>query len=112
MPAGRARHHRTARGGAAGRQRLPEQRPLGDRARRIANDTSYGLAEGVWTQNLSAAHRFAQGIQAGTIWVNCYGVLDPQVGFGGYKLSVYGWKGAAEQVDSYLYQKAVHMNLG
>ncbi|WP_243736736.1 aldehyde dehydrogenase [Cupriavidus sp. L7L] len=83
-----------------------------DQALRIANDTSYGLAGGVWTQNLSTAHRFAQGIQAGTIWVNCYGVLDPQVGFGGYKLSGYGWKGAAEQVDSYLYQKAVYMNLG
>ncbi|MEC3768822.1 aldehyde dehydrogenase family protein [Cupriavidus sp. SS-3] len=83
-----------------------------DQALRIANDTSYGLAGGVWTQNLSTAHRFAQDIQAGTIWVNCYGVLDPQVGFGGYKLSGYGWKGAAEQVDSYLYQKAVYMNLG
>ncbi len=81
-------------------------------ALRIANDTPYGLAGGVWTTHLATAHRMARGIQAGTIWVNCYGLLDPQVGFGGYKLSGYGWKGGAEHVDSYLYQKAVYMNLG
>jgi acyl-CoA reductase-like NAD-dependent aldehyde dehydrogenase len=57
------------------------------------------------------AAKVAAGIRAGTIWVNCYGVLDPQVGFGGYKMSGYGWKAGAEQVDSYLYQKAVYMNL-
>lgn len=78
----------------------------------IANATEFGLAGGVWTQNVSTAHKMAQGIQAGTLWINCYGTLDPQVGFGGYKHSGYGWKGGAEQVDSYLYQKAVYMNLG
>jgi len=81
-------------------------------ALRIANDTQYGLAGGVWTQNIATAHKAAAGIRAGTLWVNCYGVLDPQIGFGGYKMSGYGWKGGAEQVDSYLYQKAVYMNLG
>ena len=44
--------------------------------------------------------------------MNSYGVLDPAVGFGGTKESGYGWKGGAEHVDSYLYQKAVYMNLG
>jgi aldehyde dehydrogenase (NAD+) len=81
-------------------------------ALRIANDTNYGLAGGVWTTSNATAHKVAAGIQAGTIWVNCYGVLDPQIGFGGYKMSGYGWKGGPEQVDSYLYQKAIYMNLG
>lgn len=80
-------------------------------ALRLANDTSYGLAGGVWTRSLSTAHKVSQGIKAGTIWVNCYGVLDPAIGFGGYKMSGYGWKGAKEHVDGFLYQKAVYLNL-
>jgi aldehyde dehydrogenase (NAD+) len=79
-------------------------------ALRTANDSEYGLAGGVWTRNVATAHKVAQGIQAGTIWVNCYGVLDINVGFGGYKMSGYGWKGGADHVDSFLYQKAVYMN--
>ncbi|MCG7400326.1 aldehyde dehydrogenase family protein [Caballeronia zhejiangensis] len=80
-------------------------------ALRIANDTDYGLAGGIWTQSVSTAHRMAQGIKAGTIWVNCYGALDPSVGFGGFKMSGYGWKGGSEHVESFLYQKAVYMNI-
>jgi aldehyde dehydrogenase (NAD+) len=80
-------------------------------ALRIANATPYGLAGGVWTRNVSTVHKVASGLQAGTIWVNCYGVLDPSVGFGGYKESGYGWKGGPEHVDSYLYPKAVYLNL-
>jgi aldehyde dehydrogenase (NAD+) len=80
-------------------------------ALRLANDTPFGLAGGVWTRDLSTAHKVSQGIKAGTIWVNCYGVLDPAIGFGGYKMSGYGWKGAKEHVESFLYQKAVYMNL-
>lgn len=78
---------------------------------RIANATPYGLAGGVWTRNVSTVHKVADALQAGTLWVNCYGVLDPSVGFGGYKESGYGWKGGPEQVDSYLYTKAVYLNL-
>ena len=81
-------------------------------ALQLANATDYGLAGGVWTQNLSTAHRMAQGIKAGTLWINCYGPLDPNVGFGGYKTSGYGWKGSKDHVDSFLYTKAVYMNLG
>ncbi|WP_439678404.1 aldehyde dehydrogenase family protein [Embleya sp. MST-111070] len=80
-------------------------------ALRIANDTPYGLAGGVWTRDLSTAHKVSRGITAGTIWVNCYGVLDPAVGFGGTKMSGYGWKGAKEHVESFLYPKAVYINL-
>ncbi|MYV97791.1 aldehyde dehydrogenase family protein [Streptomyces sp. SID3343] len=82
-----------------------------DDALRIANDTPYGLAGGVWTRDLSTAYKVSRGITAGTIWVNCYGVLDPAVGFGGTKMSGYGWKGAKEHVESFLYPKAVYINL-
>ena len=81
-------------------------------ALQLANDTQYGLAGGVWTQNVSTAHKVAAGIKAGTIWVNCYGTLDPSVGFGRYKMSGYDWKGGKEHLESFLYQKAVYMNLG
>jgi aldehyde dehydrogenase (NAD+) len=83
-----------------------------DDALRLANATDYGLAGGIWTQNLPTAHRMAQGIKAGTVWINSYGPLDPNIGFGGYKSSGYGWKGSKDHVDSFLYTKAVYMNLG
>ncbi|MEV6062789.1 aldehyde dehydrogenase family protein [Nocardia asteroides] len=83
-----------------------------DEALRLANATPYGLAGGVWTRDLGTAHKVSRGITAGTVWVNCYGILDPSVGFGGTKMSGYGWKGGREHVESYLYPKAVYMNLG
>jgi aldehyde dehydrogenase (NAD+) len=82
-----------------------------DEALAIANDTPYGLAGGVWTRRLSTAHKVSQGIRSGTVWVNCYGVIDPAVGFGGTKQSGYGWKGGKEHVESFLYPKATYMNL-
>lgn len=81
-------------------------------ALRIANDTNFGLAGGVWTRSLSNAHKMVHGIKAGSVWVNAYGPLDPNVGFGGFKESGYGWKSAADIVDSFLYQKAVYMVAG
>lgn len=80
-------------------------------ALQLANDTPYGLAGGVWTRNLSTAHKVSQGIRSGTVWVNCYGVIDPAVGFGGTKMSGYGWKGGKEHVESFLYPKATYINL-
>ncbi len=82
-----------------------------EEALKIANDTQYGLAGGVWTQSLSHAHKVSQGIRSGTVWVNCYGVIDPAVGFGGTKMSGYGWKGGKEHVESFLYPKASYFNL-
>jgi len=57
-----------------------------------ANDTNYGLAAGIWTENVSVAHHVAACVDAGMIWVNCYGEYDPALPFGGHKLSGYGAK--------------------
>jgi aldehyde dehydrogenase (NAD+) len=78
----------------------------------LANATEYGLASGVWTSNINTALRMSHGIEAGTVWVNCYGLVDPAVGFGGTKESGYGWKGGAAQIDGFLYQKAIYIDVG
>ena len=78
----------------------------------LANATPYGLASGVWTSNVNTVMKMTRGIQAGTVWVNCYGLVDPSVRFGGIKESGYGWKGGQAQIDGYLYQKAIYINAG
>ncbi len=83
-----------------------------DQALRLANDTEYGLGGAVWTQNVSTALKMAHGIKSGTLWVNCYGQIDPSVGFGGIKMSGYGSKGGPQHVEGFLYQKVVYINLG
>jgi aldehyde dehydrogenase (NAD+) len=83
-----------------------------EEALEIANDTDYGLAGAVWTTSLSTTNQMIHGIQAGTIWVNCYSQIDPAVGFGGYKHSGYGWKGGFDHIEGFLYQKAVTINAG
>jgi aldehyde dehydrogenase (NAD+) len=81
-------------------------------ALRMANDTEYGLGGAVWTRDVSTMFRMVNGIRSGTVWVNCYGAVDPAVGFGGVKNSGYGVKGGAEHLDLYLYRKAVYINIG
>ena len=61
-----------------------------DEALRIANDTAYGLAAGIWTTNVQRAHRMAQGVRAGTIWINSYRAVGPMAPFGGFKTSGLG----------------------
>jgi aldehyde dehydrogenase (NAD+) len=55
-----------------------------------ANRTDYGLAAGVWTSDIKKAHAVANGVRAGTVWVNCYHVLDTRAPFGGFKQSGMG----------------------
>lgn len=83
-----------------------------DQALRLANDTEYGLGGAVWTQNVTTAMKMAHSIKSGTVWVNCYGAIDPSVGFGGIKMSGYGSKGGPQHVEGFLYQKVVYINLG
>jgi aldehyde dehydrogenase (NAD+) len=77
----------------------------------IANATEYGLGGGVWSSSVNTVMKMVHGIQTGTVWVNCYGILDPAVGFGGTKQSGYGWKGGQAQIEGYLSQKAAYINV-
>ena len=72
-----------------------------------ANSTMFGLGSGVWTRDVSKAHRLARAIRAGSVWVNCYQAMDPAVPFGGYKMSGYGRESGLQQLDEYLNVKAV-----
>lgn len=81
-----------------------------EEAIQLGNDTQYGLGGAVWTSNISTAIQVVKGIRAGVVWVNCYGMLDPLVGFGGTKMSGYGSKGGRAHLDTYLYTKNVYMS--
>ena len=72
-----------------------------------ANATRFGLAGGVWTQDLTKAHAAIRQIRAGSIWVNHYQAMDPSMPFGGYKMSGFGREGGAEHLESYLNTKGV-----
>jgi phenylacetaldehyde dehydrogenase len=76
-----------------------------------ANDTIYGLAASVWTQNLSLAHKVARGLRAGTVWVNCHNVFDASLPFGGYKQSGWGREMGEEVLHNYTETKAVTVAL-
>ncbi|MGA8261429.1 MAG: aldehyde dehydrogenase [Arenicellales bacterium] len=77
-----------------------------EEAVRIANDTRYGLASGVFTRDLSRAHRMVRNIHAGIVWVNTYRAVSPIVPFGGYGLSGYGREGGMESILEYTRVKA------
>ena len=72
-----------------------------------AHNTNYGLAAGIWTSDLSKAHRLADSLRAGTVWVNCYNVFDAALPFGGYKESGWGREMGHEVLEAYTEVKAV-----
>ena len=76
---------------------------------RAANDSPFGLAASLWTQDLSEAHRLAADLQAGSVWVNCHNYWDPALPFGGYKQSGWGRESSALAVQNYLETKSVCM---
>ncbi|RWM75311.1 aldehyde dehydrogenase family protein [Mesorhizobium sp.] len=82
-----------------------------DEAVERANNTPYGLAAGVFTQNLATAHQLSRKIRAGSVWVNTYHAIDPAMPFGGYKMSGYGREGGAEHLDEYLNTKGVFIKI-
>jgi phenylacetaldehyde dehydrogenase len=77
----------------------------------VANDTIYGLGAGIWTKDLSKAHRLAAELRAGTVWINCYNVFDAALPFGGYKQSGWGREMGHEVLENYTEVKAVCIRL-
>ncbi|HEX8100943.1 MAG TPA: aldehyde dehydrogenase family protein, partial [Actinomycetota bacterium] len=70
-----------------------------EEAVRVANDTKFGLAAAVWTKNGARAHRVARALNAGTVWVNMYGGLDPYAPYGGRGLSGHGYELGPQTID-------------
>ena len=74
-----------------------------------ANRTDYGLAAAVWTRDIKKAHAIADSVRAGTVWVNCYNVLDPRSPFGGFKQSGIGRELGEYGLQQYTEVKSVIM---
>lgn len=83
-----------------------------DEAIAIANDSRFGPGSGVWTSDIGRAHRMAERIQAGTVWVNCYRAVSYMSPFGGYKDSGIGRENGIDAVREYLQTKSVWINTG
>jgi (Z)-2-((N-methylformamido)methylene)-5-hydroxybutyrolactone dehydrogenase len=77
---------------------------------RLANDTQYGLAAGVWTQNLARAHRMSRKLEAGTVWVNTYRAMSPMSPRQGFKNSGVGIEHGLESMHEYTRLKSIWIN--
>lgn len=77
-----------------------------------ANDTDFGLSGAVFTQDFSRAHRVANKIQAGIVWINEYNVTPAEIPFGGYKQSGIGRENGLQAIEYYTQLKTIYANLG
>jgi acyl-CoA reductase-like NAD-dependent aldehyde dehydrogenase len=77
----------------------------------LANGVTYGLASGIWTSDVSKALRIADRIDAGTVWINTYGMFDVAVPFGGRKQSGFGKELGEEALEPYLHSKSIWVDL-
>ena len=76
-----------------------------------ANTTQYGLAAAVWTKNIDKAHWYAKNVKAGTVWVNCYHIVDVTTPFGGFKMSGQGRENGEAALEHYTETKTVTIAL-
>jgi phenylacetaldehyde dehydrogenase len=77
----------------------------------LANDSVYGLAAGIWTNDLSKGYSLAAKLRTGAVWINCYNIFDPALPFGGYKQSGWGREMGQEVLELYTETKAVCVKL-
>jgi phenylacetaldehyde dehydrogenase len=73
------------------------------------NESTYGLAAGIWTRDISRAHKVARALRAGRIWINTYGETDPVMPFGGFKQSGLGREFGAESIEAYTETKSIQL---
>jgi aldehyde dehydrogenase (NAD+) len=77
----------------------------------LANDTRYGLAAGIWTNDIKRAHRVARELKAGTVWINTYRAISYASSFGGFKQSGYGREMGLDAVREFTQVKSVWVDL-
>ena len=77
----------------------------------IANGTEYGLSSSIWTKDISRAHRVAQKLEVGTVWINSWMVRDLAMPFGGIKQSGIGIEGGEHSLDFFSHTKTVSVKI-